>query len=142
MNFVAIINLCLGALLVLCYVYQFIFLVIAYTKRSPIPTDGKENRIAVLICARNESGVIGRIVQRLGEQDYPKDLYEIFVLADNCNDDTARVAADAGATVYVRENPTEIGKGYALDHLIRAIRSERGESAFDAFIVFDADNLP
>lgn len=142
MNFVNVINLCLGALLVLCYLYQFIFLVISYVRPKNTATEPKSNRIAVLVCARNEEAVIGRLVDRLVAQDYPKELYEIFVLADNCTDSTAKAASERGATVFERENKDEIGKGYALDYLIRAIKAGRGEEAFDAFIVFDADNLP
>ena len=49
--------------------------------------------------------------------DYPAELFEVVVVADNCTDDTADQARAAGANVMVRNNAQERGKGYALDHV-------------------------
>ena len=65
----------------------------------------------------------------------------IFVAADNCTDSTARIARECGATVYERQNKTLVGKGYAMDFLLRHIRCDFGPDAFDGFFVFDADNV-
>ena len=62
----------------------------------------KANRYAVLICARNEQRVIGDLIASLRGQTYDQSLLSIFVLADNCTDDTAMVARVAGAHVYER----------------------------------------
>lgn len=133
-------NLIIGAIFVLCYGYQLGYIVIAYAKKGkPLP-EPKQNKIAVLICARNEEKVIARLVKSLKDQSYDKSLYEIFVAADNCTDKTAECAKGAGAVVYERFNSEERGKGYALNFLINKIWTDFGKDFFDGFIVFDADN--
>ena len=64
----------------------------------------------------------------------------MFVIADNCNENTAEVAASRGAKVYERENKTLVGKGYALEELRRHI-NEDYPAGFDGYFVFDADNI-
>ena len=137
-----LVNLVFCALFILCYFYQAVYTVYAlFHKKKPL-AEGGRNRLAVLICARNEEGVIENLIASLLAQDYDKSLTSIFVVADNCTDATAEVALRAGATrVYVRSDEEHIGKGYALDFLLQAIDGEYGEDAFDAFVVFDADNL-
>ena len=83
----------------------------------------------------------GRLVASLRAQDYPAELLDIYVLADNSTDGTARAARQAGATAFERFNPHQVGKGYALDELISHIRMRRPLSDYDAFLVFDADNI-
>ena len=98
-------------------------------------------RYAALICARNEESVIGELISSLRAQDYPAELLDIYVLADNSTDATARVARQAGAIAFERFNPYQVGKGYALNELFSQIRSRRPLSDYDAFLVFDADNI-
>ena len=63
------------------------------------------------------------------------------MLADNCTDDTAARARQAGARVYERQNTRQVGKGYALQFLLEQIDATCGLDSFDAFLVFDADNV-
>lgn len=141
MKALLIVNLIIAAFVVICYGYQFFYIFAAYFgKDKPLPPP-KKNRLAILICARNEERVIGRLIESLKAQSYDRSLYEIFVGADNCTDDTASVARGAGAVVYERENKTEIGKGYVLDFLLSKIWRDYGEDCFDGFVVFDADNI-
>ena len=137
-----VLNLITSVLFVLCYTYQYIYALIILIKKPPVhKNEPKRTRIAVLVSARNEERVIGNLIDCLTAQDYPKELTSIFVLADNCTDNTAAIAAQHGATVYERENKTEIGKGYALEYLLARLDEDYGKGAFDAFVVFDADNL-
>lgn len=137
-----IVNLVLCALFVLCYSYQALYTLYALFRKKKPKGEGRANRLAILVCARNEEGVIGALIASLLKQDYNKSLTSIFVVADNCTDNTATVVEEAGATrVYVREDKEHIGKGYAMEFLLRSIDEEFGEDAFDAFVVFDADNL-
>jgi cellulose synthase/poly-beta-1,6-N-acetylglucosamine synthase-like glycosyltransferase len=94
---------------------------------------------AVLIAAHNEAAVVGNVVKSVHEMNYPKELFDVFVIADNCTDNTAAIARDAGAKVHVRENRQEKGKGYALDWFFdRLFKLDRD---YDAVVVLDADNL-
>ena len=132
----------MGALLALCYSYQFVFLVISYCRRpKPLP-EAPVSKIAVLVAARNEEGVIAELLSAIKEQSYPQHLMEVFVTADNCTDGTAALARSLGATVYERRDTDRVGKGYVLDYMLKRIREERGVDAFDSYIVFDADNIP
>ena len=67
--------------------------------KSPIKKHDPKHKFAILIAARNEEAVIGSLVHSLKEQDYPKELYNIFVIPNNCSDNTRSAAIEAGATV-------------------------------------------
>jgi cellulose synthase/poly-beta-1,6-N-acetylglucosamine synthase-like glycosyltransferase len=105
----------------------------------PPRSDGKTPsiRFAILIPAHDEERLLPQLLASLRRLAYPRDLYEIFVVADNCADGTARVAAEAGARVYERADRERIGKGYALEWLLERI-AETGER-FDAHLFLDAD---
>ncbi len=94
-------------------------------------------RIAAVIAARNESAVVGRLVESLLAQDYPRELFEIYVVPNNCTDDTESVAAAAGAKILRVDGPIR-SKG---DVLRGAFAQLTGTGAYDAYCVFDADNL-
>ena len=137
---IRIINFTLAALFVICYAYQFVYLAIPFLKKDKPHRPAVLHRYAVLISARNEQNVIGHLLDSINAQDYPKNLVTVFVVADNCTDDTARVAREHGAVVYERFNHVKVGKGYALNELLGHIERDFGR-VFDAFMVFDADNL-
>ena len=144
MQVLLILNIIFGALFLLCYLHQVIVyapvgLICKWKKRKHKET--KLHKLAILVAARNEEAVIGQLLDSLNRQDYPRDLFHIFVVADNCTDGTKRVAESYGATAYERFNTEQIGKGYALDYLLTCIDRDYGKGAFDAFVLFDADNL-
>lgn len=101
----------------------------------------KKHKYAVLISARNEEKVIGNLIASIQKQDYPKKLFKIFVVADNCIDRTAEVAKEAGAIVFERFNQVQVGKGYALNFLMQRIEEKYDKEKFDGYFVFDADNV-
>ena len=84
-------------------------------RKEEIPTDLKYHDYALIVSAHNEEQVIENLVDSLKKLDYPKDKYEIFVVADNCTDQTAEIAKDAGAVVLERFDNTKRGKGYAME---------------------------
>ena len=136
------INLTCGILFFVCYAIQLFYTVLTCIKKprkfAPAP---KTKRYAILICAKNEESVIGYLLDSIAKQDYPSELLDSFVAADNCSDKTAEVARSHGATVFERNDPNGIGKGYALQFLIDNVMKTKGEEYYDAFIVIDADNL-
>lgn len=120
-----------------CYAYQFLYIPVALLKKKKELPCGKLHRFAILIAARNEEIVIGNLIDSLKrQQNYPSELIDIYVAADNCTDRTARVAREHGAIVFERFNRARVGKGYALKFLLDKI-----EKTYDAYIVFDADNV-
>lgn len=143
MKALIIINLMIGVIFTICYLYQFAYIPLVWIlrKKHKEPKCAGINNYAVLICARNEGEVVSDLIRSLKAQTYPEKLINIFVMADNCSDDTAEAARKAGATaVYERENKKEVGKGYALDALLKEIKKDFPEG-FDGYFVFDADNI-
>jgi hypothetical protein len=98
--------------------------------------DFQAPRIAALVVAHDEACVIESCVRSLCTQDYER--FDVFVVADNCSDDTAALAARAGAQVIERASGGPRGKPAAVAHGVREI-AERGR--YDAIAVFDADNI-
>ena len=141
MGVLGTINLVISVLFVACYFFQILYMFIPFVKKLPPHKEVKMHKYAILICARNEENVLPALIDSIRRQDYPADLYDIFLAADNCTDRTADVGRECGAVVYERENKVERGKGYALDFLLKAIARDYGEDAYDAFVVFDADNI-
>lgn len=119
-----------------CYAYQIVYLLVPLFVRHKPHKETRLHRYAILIAARNEEAVLPQLLASIAAQDYPAELISTFVVADNCTDSTAAVARAGGATVYERHNTRLIGKGYALAELL-----EQTPDAFDAYLVFDADNL-
>ena len=123
------------------FLYQFVYLAFGLFRRLPRFRAGKEHRFAVLISAKNEERVIANLIHSILNQNYPKELLQVFVVADNCSDHTAEVSRQAGAHVFERFDENCKGKGYALRYLLNQIRDLFGLDAFDGYLVFDADNL-
>jgi cellulose synthase/poly-beta-1,6-N-acetylglucosamine synthase-like glycosyltransferase len=98
-----------------------------------------KHRFALIIPSHNEEKVVGKIVVNLKSLQYPSELYEIFVIADNCTDSTARVARELGATVMERFDNIRKGKGYSLEWMFAQLFQM--ETHYDAVCIFDADNL-
>ena len=111
-------------LFLLLYSYQIFYAFIGVFKKSKCFEESLKHRYAVIISARNERLVIGQLVQSIKKQNYPKELIDVFVVADNCSDDTAKIARKAGAIVYERTNKDLVGKGYALDYIFKIIMQE------------------
>ena len=102
-------------------------------RRAPRPQGMATPRYVVLIPAHNEAQIIGETVRQALRQ-LAADA-RLLVVADNCVDDTARLAREAGAEVIERHDPTLRAKGYALAHGIAHLRHRPPQ----AVIVMDAD---
>ena len=140
------INIILTIVFFVCYAYQFVYIPIRlfFAKRTEEKERAKmvlvPHTFAFLICGRDEEAVIGDLIDSIHGQDYDQSLLTIFVMADNCSDRTAEVARSHGAVVYTRKNLDLIGKGYALQELRQHISNDYPDG-FDAYFVFDADNV-
>ena len=98
------------------------------------------NRYAVLISARNEENVIGNLIDSIQAQTYPTGLIDIWLVADNCTDNTAEVVRARGCHVIERHNLELVGKGYALTYLLNHMLDTGAADGYEAYFVFDADN--
>ncbi len=123
------------------WLYQLLVSLCSLVKLKDKPLlEKRENRFMVIIPAHNEEKVVGNLIESLKNQNYPKDKYDIYVIADNCTDITKKVAEDAGAIVYERRSSMEERtKGHALQWFLRQKIAENAQ--YDAFCVFDADNI-
>ncbi len=133
------INTLIGVIFFVCYAYQFFYIPIPWLRKAPPHKPIKMHHYAVLICARNEEAVIADLIHSIHAQTYTGPV-DVFVMADNCTDKTAMIAQQAGAVVYERYNTELVGKGYALQTLLRYLERDYPQG-FDGYFVFDADNL-
>jgi cellulose synthase/poly-beta-1,6-N-acetylglucosamine synthase-like glycosyltransferase len=92
-------------------------------------------RVAVIVPAHNEAANIESCVQSLLDADRGTLQVGIYVIADNCTDNTALVAEKAGAKVLPRTHETERGKGYALHFAFTRPELQH----YDGILVVDAD---
>jgi exopolysaccharide biosynthesis WecB/TagA/CpsF family protein len=130
-----------AGVLVAAAVFYLVVLAVACRFHAPAPRAEADvrPRLAVLVPAHDEAGYIGRCLETLREQDYPSELYEVVVIADNCTDATATIAASSGATVMERDDPTAPGKGRALRWAIDRLFGSRSD--IDGVVVVDGDSV-
>lgn len=119
--------------------YLFVSLFGLYRFKEKKKYSPPQNKFALIVAAHNEELVIGHIVESLKSIDYPKELYDIFVIADNCSDKTLEAASSKGAIVFERVDNKNKGKGYALEWMFKKLSSL--DKQYNAVVVFDADNL-
>lgn len=143
MQFVYFLQQSIVWLLTIYSIYQLIVSLFSFIKLKEKPyVVNKNHKFLIILPAHNEENVIGNLINSLKEVDYPKDLYDITVLVDNCTDNTEKIAKDAGVNTFVRveEDPKKRTKGYALQKYLRTILDDPSKD-YDAFCVFDADNI-
>src|SRR6056297_214290 len=121
--------------------YFLIFVLLGLKTKKNKNFKKPKNKFAVVIPAHNEEKVVGHLIKNLKKLDYPNNLYDIYVVADNCEDSTANKAKNLGVNVFKRFNQKNKGKGYALKYAFRQLGFIQGNTEYDAAVVFDADNL-
>lgn len=127
-------------LLIASLFYGLYFLVMAtgvFGKKKEKINNSKKNHFAILIAARNEEEVIGNLIKSLKKQNYPKDKYDIYVIINNCTDNTLEVARDAGANIIDCTEKVKT-KGDVLKYTFNKLKDNK---EIDAYVIFDADNV-
>lgn len=121
------------------YVGYSLFLCIVNRIVKDVTKEIKEQktRFAVLIPAHNEELLIGRLIESLLKQDYSAELYDVIVVADNCNDRTKEVAANYAVRILERQDSAKKGKGYAISFALDNIELD----LYDAVFIIDADSI-
>lgn len=135
--------------LLINFIQIFLFMVVLYQLSVGVfgfrgynvpPPCEPGKRFAIVIPAHNEERVIGQLINNLQKLKYPKQLYDIFVICDNCTDQTAFIAEKAGAKAVKRHDPHRKGKGHALSWMFKRLLDSE-PIRWDAFVILDADNL-
>ena len=121
--------------------YKNIFKYVGVVATRKFKPAKKYHKYAIIVAARNERTVIGNLIDSVKRQNYPEDMLDIFVVADNCTDDTAAIAREMGAICYERFDTEHRTKGYALQYLVECIRRDYGIESYEGYILFDAANL-
>ncbi|QHT62726.1 glycosyltransferase family 2 protein [Paenibacillus lycopersici] len=120
-------------------VYQFVISLFGIARKRRSAQHKPQKSFAVLVAAHNEAQVVGALVENLKNLDYPKELYDIFVICDNCTDNTADIARGYGVHACERKNPHLRGKGHAIEWMLKELWAMPRQ--YDAIVMFDADNL-
>ena len=131
----------IGLIITIITFHKTIYFIIGMFFTRKFKPAKKKHKYGICIAARNEKSVIGNLLDSINKQDYPKDLYKIFVVADNCTDNTAEIARSKGAICYERFDEEHKTKGFALQFLFKNIEHDYGIESFEGFFIFDADNL-
>ena len=140
MDYLYILREALVWIITIFWLYQIMVSLCSLVKIKEKPLKvNKDHRFMAIIPAHNEESVVGNLVESLKKQNYNKELYDIYVIADNCTDNTAKVAKEAGAIVYERFDDTKKTKGFALNWFLQQKIKE--DAPYDALFVFDADNI-
>ena len=126
MEYLYILQQALVWIITIFWLYNIIISVCSLVKLKEKPLlINKQHKFMALIPAHNEAAVISNLVESLKNQNYPKELLDIYVIADNCTDNTAEVARNAGAIVYERFDETKKTKGYAMQWFLNKM-NEKG----------------
>ncbi len=140
MEYMYILKQALMYILVTFWCYQIAISLCALVKlKDKKLITNKKHKFMAIIPAHNEEAVVSNLIESLKHQTYDKELYDIYVIADNCTDNTAKVAREAGAIVLERYDPDHKTKGFALQWFLKQKIEENAD--YDAFFVFDADNI-
>jgi len=120
----------------ICAYHLVLAAVALLTYRSgAVKNASPSSRLAIVIPAHNEETTIRDTLRCCAELDYPTEKYRVYVIADNCSDRTAEIAASEGAACLVRADEQRRGKGYALEWALPQVMRE----SHDAVVILDAD---
>ena len=140
MEYMYILQQAIVWIITIFWLYQLLISICSLVKLKDKPIlEEKNHKFMAIIPAHNEENVIGNLIESLKNQNYPKELFDIYVIADNCTDGTKEIAENAGAIVYERNHTEGKTKGHALQWFLNKKIEEKAD--YDAFCVFDADNI-
>lgn len=126
----------LFSLTLLVGIYYFVTSLWTFKKKTIKSNSNKYHKFGVLVACRNEERVIGNLIESLNLQNYPKELYDIIIIPNNCTDNTRDVALEYDVKIVDVDIPTKT-KGEVLKYTFHKL----AKSDYDAYVVFDADNL-
>ncbi|MCL6478835.1 MAG: glycosyltransferase family 2 protein [Peptococcaceae bacterium] len=127
------------AVILFVLMYYYCVSVFGWKKHKEEKDYTPTKKFALVTAAHNEEAVIRYHIESLKKLNYPAELYDIYIIADNCTDNTASVARQEGVYVFERYSKLR-GKGYALEWMFNELHKME-DKQYDAVCVFDADNV-
>lgn len=127
-----------GILFVLS-IYLLILSIFGIFKRKAKKISSIKHKFLILSCAYNEEVVITDLINSVNKLNYDKNLYKLFIVADNCTDSTVNKVKEAEVNLLIRNSELLVGKGYALEWAFNKL-DDLGED-YDAVVIVDADNI-
>lgn len=125
-------------ILIFGYIFYYALTgIFAFFNKKRIFKYRPKNKFAVIIPARNEEKVIGTLIESLNNQNYPSKLYDIFVVPNNCNDNTEKIAIENKVKI-INVNIDTKTKGDVLKYSFEYLNNNYN---YDAYCIFDADNI-
>lgn len=132
----------LGAVFILLIFswYYIVYFFLSFKKIKRFPKGETKFKYAVLIPARNEDQVIGKLLDSLKNQTYPAEYFDVYVIVESKDDPTCKITKKYGYDIVIRKDlQNKRTKGFALDEAYHHIK-ELGRK-YDAYMIFDADNI-
>jgi 1,2-diacylglycerol 3-beta-glucosyltransferase len=130
-----------GAVLAVFAIYEIVLMVASFAwllvRRQPPMPETPTTRFLVVIPAHNEGKLIADTVESVRNADYPSAQLRVAVIADNCTDDTAAHARNAGAVCFERADPSRPGKPQALHWIFQQVDL----TDVDSVVIIDADTV-
>lgn len=121
-------------------VYQFVLSIWGWAGKKSATRHEPSKSFAVLIAAHNEEKVVGALIENLLKLNYPRELFDVFVICDNCTDGTADIARRyPGVIACERANKHQRGKGFAIEWMLKELWNRSRH--YDGVVMLDADNL-
>jgi cellulose synthase/poly-beta-1,6-N-acetylglucosamine synthase-like glycosyltransferase len=127
------------AIVIVVLMYYYFVSIFGWQKIEEQKDLTPTKKFALITAAHNEEAVIKYHIESLKKLDYPPELFDIYVIADNCTDTTAEIARQEGANVFERFSPQR-GKGFAVEWMFNELFKLEDKN-YDAICLFDADNL-
>ena len=134
---------------ILYYVFLYLVGFVAHKQKYPIVED--KQKFCIFVPCHNEGPVVASTVENYTHIEYNEELYDIYFIADNCTDDTAKILKNAIAKsgksnfhVLVRtvKDPNKRGKPHAIRWALDGLESENCfYNKYDMMMILDADNF-
>jgi cellulose synthase/poly-beta-1,6-N-acetylglucosamine synthase-like glycosyltransferase len=116
--------------------YQLFLTIVSFlVKDSKLSINSKPLKYAIVVPAHSEELLIAILCENLLKINYPRELYEIYIIADNCTDSTVKICKSYPINILLRKDETKIGKGYALEWAFDHFCVDH----YDAVLIIDAD---
>jgi cellulose synthase/poly-beta-1,6-N-acetylglucosamine synthase-like glycosyltransferase len=128
--------------LLLVYLGASVFFLISYSILGKFPREvkkpikSKQNRFAIFITAYKEDAVIYDVAKEALNQDYPKELFDVIVIADSFHQKTLN-DLNLLSIIVKKVSFDNSTKAKALNKTM----AELPDNLYDIALILDADNL-